>query len=76
MGQTLNRAAQWTSVSDGGEGKLEFSPANEAILNDIIKFIESFPSKHPKEARIVFKNPFIWKTSLQLSAFSGEYDQR
>lgn len=74
MGQTLNRAAQWTSVSDGGEGKLEFTPANEAILNDIIKFVENFPNKHPKEARIVFKNPLVWKTSLEPSAFTGEYD--
>ena len=37
MGAALARATQWTSVSESGKGKLEFSPLNEKLLNDIIK---------------------------------------
>nr|XP_006811379.1 PREDICTED: armadillo repeat-containing protein 4-like [Saccoglossus kowalevskii] len=75
MGQTLARAAQWTSASDGGEGKLEFTPINESILNSIIKFVEAFPGKHPQEAQMPFKKPLQWKTSLEASSFSGGYEQ-
>ncbi|XP_070570659.1 outer dynein arm-docking complex subunit 2-like isoform X2 [Ptychodera flava] len=74
MGQTLTRAAQWTSASDGGAGKLEFTPINETILNNIIKFVESFPGKHPKEAQMTFKKALEWQTSLEPSAFSGGYE--
>ncbi|XP_033629492.1 armadillo repeat-containing protein 4-like [Asterias rubens] len=75
MGQTIARAAQWTSVSEGGEGKLEFNHANEVLLNSFIKFVEAFPSKHPQEAAIVFKTPLVWKTSLDTSGFSGDYER-
>ena len=37
MGASLARAAQWTTVSDSGKGKLELSPMNEMLLNDIIQ---------------------------------------
>lgn len=76
MGQTLKRAAQWTSVSDGGEGKLEFNQANEALLNSFIKFVEGFPGKHPQEAALVFKSAFQWQTTVEPSAFSGDYEVR
>ncbi|XP_077997290.1 outer dynein arm-docking complex subunit 2-like isoform X2 [Glandiceps talaboti] len=75
MGQTLTRAAQWTSASDGGEGKLEFTPINETILNNIIKFVEGFPGKHPQEAQMPFKKALEWQTSLEPSAFTGGYEQ-
>ncbi|XP_033112504.1 armadillo repeat-containing protein 4-like [Anneissia japonica] len=74
MGQTLTRAAQWTSVSDGGQGRLEFSPVNEALLNSIIKYVEGFPAKHPAEAAIVFKSPLQWKTVLEPTAFGSGYE--
>lgn len=74
MGQTLRRAAQWTSVADGGDGKLEYNQANEALLNSFIKFVESFPSKHPQEAAYVFKSPLRWSTGVQSSAFNGDYE--
>lgn len=76
MGQTLRRAAQWTSVADGGDGKLEYNQANEALLNSFIKFVESFPSKHPQEAAYVFKSPLRWSTGVQPSAFNGDYETR
>ncbi len=76
MGQSLTRAAQWTSVSDGGHGKLEFNQANEALLNSFIKFVDGFPSRHPQESQYVFKSPFEWQTSIPPSSFSGDYEVR
>lgn len=74
MGQTLTRAAKWTSASEGGEGKLEFTPVNESLLNNIIKFVEPFSSKHPNEAGLIFRNPIQWKTNIEASSFSGDYE--
>lgn len=37
MGASLARAAQWTTASDTGKGKLELSPLNEKLLSDIIQ---------------------------------------
>ena len=37
MGASLARAAQWTTASETGKGKLELSPLNERLLNDIIQ---------------------------------------
>ena len=49
MGAALARATQWTSVSESGKGKLEFSPLNEKLLNDIIKVnnVNSSPCMFP-----------------------------
>ncbi|XP_071943013.1 outer dynein arm-docking complex subunit 2-like [Antedon mediterranea] len=74
MGQTLTRAAQWTSVSEGGRGRLEFSPVNEALINSIIKYVEGFSSKHPAETAIVFKSPLQWKTTIEPSTFGSGYE--
>nr|DBA25137.1 TPA: hypothetical protein GDO54_012703 [Pyxicephalus adspersus] len=73
MGVALTRAAQWTSAGSG-TGKLEITPLNEALLNDIIKYVEPFSSKHPEEADFVFREPLQWKTNLELSAFGSGYD--
>ncbi len=45
MGQTLDKACKWTSAKEGMRGKLEYTPANENILNKIIKFVEEVPNK-------------------------------
>ncbi|XP_076823373.1 outer dynein arm-docking complex subunit 2-like [Clavelina lepadiformis] len=74
MGASLARAAQWTSASDSGKGKLELSPMNEKLLNDIIQFVEGFSSKYPEEGRFVFKDPLIWETSIIPSSFSTGYN--
>ena len=42
MGASLARAAQWTTVSESGQGKLELSPMNEKLLNDIIQVWAKF----------------------------------
>ncbi|XP_075068107.1 outer dynein arm-docking complex subunit 2 [Mixophyes fleayi] len=73
MGVALTRAAQWTSAGYG-TGKLEFTPLNEALLNDIIKYVEAFSSRHPEEAEFVFREPLEWKTNLEPSAFGSGYD--
>ncbi|KAM5158112.1 outer dynein arm-docking complex subunit 2 [Mantella aurantiaca] len=73
MGVALTRAAQWTSAGSG-TGKLEITPLNEALLNDIIKYVEPFSSRHPEEAEFVFREPLQWKTNLELSAFGSGYD--
>lgn len=77
MGQALQRAAQWTSARDGSGGKLEFTPTNEELLHTILQFVEGFSSKSPEEAKLVFKKPFTWKTSLLPSHFSsGAYVEK
>nr|XP_060638451.1 outer dynein arm-docking complex subunit 2 [Anolis sagrei ordinatus] len=73
MGVALTRAAQWTAAGSG-TGRLEITPLNESLLNEIIKFTESFSSKHPQEAAFVFKEPLQWQTKLELSAFESGYE--
>ena len=68
MGATLSCRAEWTSASDKG-GKLDFSKSNEALLLEILKFVEDLCREHPRESDVVFKRPFVWKTSLSLSNF-------
>ncbi|XP_053120130.1 outer dynein arm-docking complex subunit 2 isoform X5 [Hemicordylus capensis] len=73
MGVALTRAAQWTAAG-AGTGTLEITPLNETLLNEIIKFTETFSSKHPQEATFVFKEPLEWQTKLEPSAFDSAYD--
>ncbi|NP_001072494.1 armadillo repeat-containing protein 4 [Xenopus tropicalis] len=73
MGVALTRAAQWTTAGSG-TGKLEITPLNESLLNDIIKYAEAFSSRHPEEAQFVFQEPLEWKTNLEPSAFESGYD--
>ncbi|XP_037693295.1 armadillo repeat-containing protein 4 isoform X1 [Choloepus didactylus] len=72
MGVALTRSAQWMAAGCGTE-TLEITPLNEAILNEIIVFVESFIYKHPQEAKFVFVEPLEWKTSLDPSAFESGY---
>ncbi|XP_062956987.1 outer dynein arm-docking complex subunit 2 [Cynocephalus volans] len=72
MGVALTRSAQWTAAGYG-TGKLEITPLNEAILKEIIVFVESFVYKHPQEAKFVFVEPLEWKTNLEPSAFEPGY---
>ncbi len=68
MGATLSSRAEWTSASDKG-GKLDFSKANEALLLEILKYVETLCNDHPREAIVIFKRPFVWKTSLSFNQF-------
>ena len=43
MGQTLAKAAEYTSVAESGEKKLALVKTNEDILNKIITFTETYP---------------------------------
>ncbi|KAM5286483.1 outer dynein arm-docking complex subunit 2 isoform 2-T2 [Hipposideros larvatus] len=73
MGVVLTRSAQWTTAAGYGSGTLEITPRNEAILKEIILFVESFIYKHPQEAKYVFVEPLEWKTNLDPSAFESGY---
>ncbi|XP_016016256.1 armadillo repeat-containing protein 4 isoform X4 [Rousettus aegyptiacus] len=72
MGVALTRSAQWTAASYGA-GTLAVTPLNEAIVKEIIMFVESFIYKHPQEAKYVFLEPLEWKTNLDPSAFKSGY---
>ncbi|KAM5339855.1 outer dynein arm-docking complex subunit 2 isoform 2-T2 [Glossophaga mutica] len=72
MGVALTRSAQWTAAGYGTR-TLEITPLNEAILQEIIIFVESFIYKHPQEAKYVFAEPLEWKTDLDPSAFELGY---
>lgn len=67
MGQTLQRAAQWTSAQDGTSGKLEFTSLNEELLNTILGFLED--GKLNEELNLIFKKPLEWKTTLTIEDF-------
>uniref|UniRef100_A0A668AJZ4 Outer dynein arm docking complex subunit 2 n=1 Tax=Myripristis murdjan TaxID=586833 RepID=A0A668AJZ4_9TELE len=75
MGASLTRAAQWTTASSG-TGKLEITPINESLLKEILSFVEQFSSRHPQEAKHVFKEPLQWSTTLVASDFKTDYDIR
>ncbi|KAF1428544.1 Armadillo repeat-containing protein 4, partial [Spheniscus magellanicus] len=73
MGAALARAAQWTAAGSG-TGTLEITPLNESLLNQIIKFVEDFSTRHPREAAFVFREPLEWKTQLGCSVFGEGYE--
>ncbi|NXL49114.1 ARMC4 protein, partial [Podilymbus podiceps] len=73
MGAALARAAQWTAAGSGA-GTLEITPLNESLLNQIIKFVEDFSTRHPQEAAFVFREPLEWKTQLGCSVFGEGYE--
>ena len=70
MGAALSSQAQWTSASGKGSGKLEFTPQNEALLNSVLKYVETLASEHPREAEVVFKEPFTWHSNLKIQDFT------
>ena len=71
MGLTLSRAARWTSV-EGNQGKLEYTPINEYILNEITQFVAEFSSKNPNESKYTFKKPIEYLSeNLNLNQFTG-----
>ncbi|XP_045321724.1 outer dynein arm-docking complex subunit 2 isoform X1 [Leopardus geoffroyi] len=72
MGVALTRSAQWTAAGYGTR-TLEITPLNEAILKEIMMFVESFIYKYPQEARYVFVEPLEWETDLDPSAFESGY---
>ncbi len=65
MGATLSSRAELTSANQNEEGKIEFSPHNEALLNNVLKYVETLSSEHKREAEVVFKEPFQWKTGIK-----------
>ena len=75
MGVALTRPAQWTAAGHGAK-TLEVTPLNEAIVKEIIMFVESFIYKYPQEANYVFVEPLEWKTNLDPSAFGSGYAVR
>ena len=72
MGTTLARAARWTSVEGTAAGKLEYTPINEYILNEITQFVLDFSIKNPQEAKVAFKKPLEWTSqNFAVASFTG-----
>lgn len=69
MGATISSHTHGTSVSEYGKGKLEFTPQNEALLNEIVKHVEGLVSSHPREAETILKEPFKWHSTLNPDSF-------
>lgn len=67
MGAALSSRAEWTSASESG-GKLDFSKANEALLSDVVRYVEALCRDHPREAEVIFNRPFAWTSSLSLDS--------
>ena len=70
MGATLSSRAEWTSANEKG-GKLDFSKTNESLLLETLKYVQALCKDHPREACVVFKRPFVWKSSLSLPGFDN-----
>ncbi len=68
MGATLSSRTEWTSASNKG-GKLDFSKTNEAVLVEILRYVEALWKEHPREATVLFKRPFVWRSSLAFTDF-------
>ena len=71
MGQALKRATR-VSVTEEIGGMLQMTPINEEMLRMIIAFIEQLPERYPDEAKLIFKKPLSWSTSLSFAAFTGD----
>ncbi|XP_028392916.1 armadillo repeat-containing protein 4-like [Dendronephthya gigantea] len=71
MGAALSSRTQWTSASDINKGKLEFTPQNELLLNDVVKYVETLVSKYPSESEATFKQPFQWYTNVKPADFGS-----
>ena len=71
MGAVTSSYRQGTVVSEHGKGKLEFTPQNEVLLNDIVKQVEMLVSSHPREAETVLKEPFKWHSTLKPDDFGA-----
>jgi len=69
MGNTLQRAAEWTSAQDSARLRLEFTPQNEKILNEILRFVEGLPGSLPAAAQLQFRTPVTWRTQLKPGDF-------
>lgn len=69
MGAVTSSYRQGTVVSEHDKGKLEFTPQNEVLLNDIVKQVEMLVSSHPREAETVLKEPFKWHSTLKPDDF-------
>ena len=72
MGAALSSQAELTSVSSKDDGKIEFSPLNELLLNNIQKYVETLSTQHPKESKVVFRKPFEWTTGIKPSDMEKE----
>lgn len=73
MGNTLARAAQWTSSGAERRGKLEYTPMNQKILETILSHITGYTGRNPEGGKLEFKSPLSWTTSLKPSDFTGGY---
>ena len=71
MGNTLQRAAEWTSAQGSTRLKLEYTLKNEKILNEILGFVEAFPGQQPAAAELQFRTALSWDSHLKAADFSA-----
>ena len=78
MGATLSSIAELTSANDKDEGKIQYSPQNETLLNNVLRYVDILSSNHKREAEVVFKQPFQWRANIKPSDFEkqSEYEIR
>ena len=71
MGAALSSRTQWTSASEINKGKLEFTPQNELLLNDVVKYVETLVNSYPTESEVAFKESFQWYTNVKPADFGS-----
>ena len=72
MGATLSTRAEWSAATSGSSGaKLEFGQRNESLLRDLNDYVTTLVTEHSREARVVFKRPFEWRSKLRTNDFES-----
>lgn len=60
MGLTLTKAADWLD-----NNKLDFSPANQIILTDILKTVDGYSRNNPIGGKMKFSQPLVWESTVK-----------
>ncbi|XP_065185436.1 outer dynein arm-docking complex subunit 2-like isoform X2 [Sycon ciliatum] len=65
MGSTVSARAEYNE-----DGYLDYSPRNQALLEDMAKFVQEMNEKNPRESTVIFDRNFQWCTSLRADDFA------
>lgn len=72
MGATVSARANFEKSK-----KLDFSPRTSELLDDLVKFVETFSQQYQRESKVKFDRQFQWRTKLREEDFrrlAGDQD--
>jgi hypothetical protein len=71
MGASLSSRFEWAHGATENSGHLQTSAQNQALLYEIISFINQIAAKNSVEAKAEFKKGVQWTTDLSPSLFAN-----